>query len=60
MNLYQPEDDGELYDLEEDPHELVNRWADAAFKEVRGHLSEEMVKQMLRAADPRPRRVAYC
>ena len=60
MNLYEPAGDGELYDLEEDPHELVNRWADRSFSEIRGHLSEEMVKLMLRAADPKPRRVAYC
>jgi len=60
MSCHKPEGDGELYDLRHDPHELVNRWDDPAFRPVRSDLFEQLVDLMLAAADPKPRRVAYC
>jgi arylsulfatase A-like enzyme len=47
---------GELYDLESDPDELVNRWADPAHREVRAELSELLLDVLVGVEDrSRPR-----
>ena len=33
---------GELYDLQDDPHELVNLWEDAGHRAIRGELIEQV------------------
>ena len=51
---------GELYDLENDPHELVNRWDDPGYRRVRGELCEQLAYEQMAAADftPLPTRQA--
>ncbi|MFM2130713.1 MAG: hypothetical protein RL477_2259 [Pseudomonadota bacterium] len=55
MSLY---DDGrafgELYDLENDPDELVNRYEEAASAKLRAELTEELARRMIRLADTSP------
>ena len=45
---------GELYDLQDDPHELHNLWDDAAHQALRGELTTELVRQMARHGDTSP------
>jgi arylsulfatase A-like enzyme len=45
---------GELYDLENDPHELRNLWEDAGHRAVRGELMTDLVRQMTRHGDTSP------
>jgi len=40
---YIGQDDGELYDLEEDPHELWNRWADPGYAGPRQELCNRLL-----------------
>lgn len=57
LSLYDGVPWGELYDLREDPQELVNLWDDKA---LRGALSEELGRAMIENADtsPYPTRIA--
>ena len=45
---------GELYDLDADPMELVDRWSDSALSEVRAELVETMLWWRLRVSDDLP------
>jgi arylsulfatase A-like enzyme len=45
---------GELYDLDQDPMELVNRWDDGDLAEVRADLVETMLWWRLRVSDDLP------
>jgi arylsulfatase A-like enzyme len=51
---------GELYDLQADPDERVNLWADKALVEVKAELSLRLVQEMQRQVDdvPLPNRMA--
>jgi arylsulfatase A-like enzyme len=42
---------GELYDLARDPDELENRWADAAYREVREELQDRLLDRLLATED---------
>ena len=50
--------EGELYDLELDPAETVNRWSDAAYAAVKLDLLERLCDRMAWTVDPLPQRVA--
>ena len=54
LTVYQGQDWGELYDLEQDPQELRNLWNDPASLGVRRALTEALVQAMMRAADDSP------
>lgn len=45
---------GELYDLESDPHEMINRWSDPAYRNVRSDLSLELAQSMLGFSETSP------
>lgn len=47
-------DDGELYDLASDPHELVNRYHDPDYAKVRTELLLELYRQYTRSEEPAP------
>lgn len=54
MSLRENEDWHELYDLQDDPHELENRYFDTAFSEVRQELTEIMLRRMIALQDRAP------
>jgi len=49
---------GELYDLEEDPGELRNRWSDPAYAGTKADLLLRMTDRMAFTCDPLPERHA--
>lgn len=54
-STYLGESWGELYDHENDPDESHNRWADPGYARVRANLAEQLVQQMIGAAEQSPR-----
>ncbi len=53
-SYYAGKDYGELYDLESDPNEFVNRWDDSSLVEVKRRLKDELMDRMIEARDPLP------
>jgi choline-sulfatase len=51
-------DDGELYDLREDPEERHDRWDDPAYADVKTRLLERLSDRMFETIDPIPERRA--
>lgn len=51
LSVYAGSDTGELYDLVEDPDELVNRWHDPAWRDRRLELTDQLMQSMLDLAD---------
>jgi arylsulfatase len=49
---------GELYDLEEDPHEFRNLWADPGHRPVRQRLTDQLFDAVMATTDPGQRRIA--
>ncbi len=47
---------GELYDLEADPAETHNLWADAAYQGVKMQMLQRLCDRMAWTADPLPQR----
>jgi arylsulfatase A-like enzyme len=58
MSLWEGVPFGELYDLESDPQELHNRWADPAFRTQRAELTERMLLKIIDLQDRAPFPVA--
>ncbi len=58
LTYYPGKDYGELYDLEDDPDEFVNRWNDQAVQRVKRGLKDELLDRVLAAHDPLPLREA--
>ena len=54
MSLRQGESWGELYDLRNDPHELVNRFDDPEMHAIRHCLTEKMLQRMIELQDTSP------
>jgi arylsulfatase A-like enzyme len=54
LSLYDGVPWGELYDLREDPDELVNRWDDAGARGLRGSLADELARAMIEHAETSP------
>jgi arylsulfatase A-like enzyme len=50
--------DGELYDLANDPHETTNRWRDPAYRDLKDALLQRLVDRMAWTVDPLPERVS--
>jgi len=45
-----------LFDMEDDPDQLVNRWSDPAYAKVKAELFERLAAEMMAACDPKPLR----
>ena len=58
MTYHLPEREGELYDMQDDPKQLVNRYNDRAYRNARAELFEIMSIEMMLACDPKPEQVA--
>ena len=60
LSLYDGVPWGELYDLREDPEELINRWDDPGARALRGSLADELARAMLENSEtsPYPTRIA--
>lgn len=54
LSLYDGVPWGELYDLRDDPDELVNRWEERAARGLRGSLTDELVRAMIEHAETSP------
>ena len=54
LSVYEGADWGELYDLQDDPHECHNRWDDPAALALRDDLLHQMVRAMIAHADSSP------
>jgi hypothetical protein len=50
--------DGELYDLANDPHETTNRWNHPQYRELKGDLLQRLTDRMAWTVDPLPERVS--
>jgi arylsulfatase A-like enzyme len=46
---------GEFYDLQEDPHELVNLWGDAGASEPLRAMQDRMIREMIAVSETSPR-----
>jgi arylsulfatase A-like enzyme len=53
-SYYPGQDYGELYDLESDSNEFVNRWDDPGLKATRHRLQVELMERIIQARDPLP------
>lgn len=51
MSLFEGHVWGELYDLEDDPHELSNRWNDPTYKGIKGEIMGLMAMDQLSLRD---------
>ena len=54
MSLYEGVPWGELYDLENDPDELVNLWDDPASRTLRADMTEAMARHFIAQSDTSP------
>ena len=48
---------GELYDLEDDPNEFVNRWDDSGLQDMKNELLVQLMNHVAATRDPLPPRV---
>jgi len=59
LTIYESEPDfGDIYDRENDPHELNNLWYNEGFKEKRFELVNRLLNESLRAQTRWPKRIA--
>ena len=58
LTYYLPLEEGELFDLRNDPNEFVNRWNDPEYGRVRREMTELLLQATMQASDPKPERVA--
>ncbi len=54
LTIYDGQPWGEMYDLENDPHELRNLWNDAASSGLKGELGTQLAYEMMDLADTSP------
>jgi arylsulfatase A-like enzyme len=58
LTVYRGSDDGELFDLENDPGELRNRWSDPGFSHVRSALMHRFLQAEIEREPTRFERIA--
>ena len=58
ITMYRGSDDGELFDLREDPQERHNRWADPGFSEIRAGLMHRWLQAEMEREPTRFPRIA--
>lgn len=54
LSVYRDTTFGELYDLQADPRERVNRWEDSAYVRQKAELLAQLVREQLKAVDQAP------
>ena len=54
FTLYPGQEYGELYDLENDPHEFINLWGDSRFAGTRAELTQKLLARIVATRDPLP------
>ena len=54
LSIYDGVPWGELYDLPDDPHEIVNRWDDPGFMALRAQMTDALARRMLALSDTSP------
>ena len=54
FTLYPGQEYGELYDLEDDPHEFTNLWDDDRFAGVKNDLTQKLFARIVETRDPLP------
>jgi len=54
--LYPGQEYGELYDLENDPHEFTNLWSDSRFAAAKHDLTQRLLARIVETRDPLPLR----
>lgn len=59
LTVYPGKEYGELFDLDEDPDELHNRWDDEAYQDVKKELFGEFLDAYVRQEVPLPRRLSH-
>jgi arylsulfatase A-like enzyme len=58
LTVYAGQPYGELYDLVNDPGEVVNLWDDPNHAPVRQEMTLKLLSRVIEAADPLPERIA--
>ena len=58
ISVYRRGEYGEVFDLQEDPHELSNLWSDPASADLKSKLLHEMVQGLLKSEPMKMPRVA--
>ena len=56
FTLYPGHEYGELYDLENDPHEFVNLWDDEKLFSLKNDLTQKLLARIAETRDPLPLR----
>ena len=59
MTVYAGETYGELHDLRDDPHQLINRWDDPAYHRVRRELQAVLLDRLMETDSVLPRRMGH-
>jgi hypothetical protein len=55
LSLYDDVAWGEFYDLQEDPHALVNRWDDVGARDALRAVQDRMLREMIAVSETSPR-----
>jgi arylsulfatase A-like enzyme len=55
LSIYDDVAWGELYDLQEDPHALVNRWDDVGARDALRAVQDRMLREMIAVSETSPR-----
>ena len=59
MTVYQGQPFGELFDLQDDPNELYNRWDHSDYQQIRVDLTHRLLDEIIRTDSVLPRRLAH-
>jgi len=54
LTIWQGMDEGELFDRNEDPHEMCNLWSNPAAADKRASMTEAMLRETIRLTDTSP------
>jgi len=59
ITVYAGQDFGELFDLQEDPHELNNLWDDPASRDLKDDLKARLLHRLIETDSVLPRRLTH-
>lgn len=59
LTVYPGYEFGELFDLQEDPHQLYNLWAEPQLREVRRDLQIQLLERLVETDNRLPRRLSH-
>ena len=60
LTYYLPEAEGDMFDLDSDPDEFINRWNDPAYRSLRNEMMELLLRATIESADPKPEKFSAC